>query len=158
AGVEVAPTQAAIQAVGDSNIQYVDTTGWVSSSDTIDGTHPSDAGQAKIAGLLGPIISAYLGTTTTPTPTPLPTVGTAPTATPTPTATATPTPASGGSCKVHYAITSQWPGGFGASITITNTGTTAINGWSLGFSFPNGQTITQGWNGIFTQSGSAVTV
>jgi hypothetical protein len=159
-GAEAAPTQAAIQTVGDSNIQYVDTTGWLSFSDTNDGTHPSDAGHAKIARLLGPIIGAYLGSIPTPTPTPVPTMTPTPvsTTTPTPVPTVTPTPIAGGDCKVHYAITNQWPGGFGASITITNTGATAINGWSLGFSFPNGQTITQGWNGTFTQSGSAVTI
>jgi cellulase/cellobiase CelA1 len=59
---------------------------------------------------------------------------------------------------VHYAITNQWSGGFGAGFTITNTGSTAINGWNLQFSFPNGQTITQLWNGSYTQSGSNVTV
>jgi hypothetical protein len=41
---------------------------------------------------------------------------------------------------------------------ITNTGTTTLTGWTLKFSFVNGQTITQLWNGSFTQSGSAVTV
>jgi hypothetical protein len=59
---------------------------------------------------------------------------------------------------VHYAITNQWQGGFGASLTIANTGTTSINGWSLQFSFPNGQTISQLWNGSYTQSGSNVTI
>ncbi len=86
----------------------------------------------------------------TPTPTP--------TTTPTPTPTPTQTPPSGTACTVHYAITNQWPGGFGASLTITNTGATAINGWRLQFSFPNGQTITQLWNGSYTQSGSTVTI
>lgn len=33
-----------------------------------------------------------------------------------------------------------------------------INSWSLQFSFANGQTITQGWNGNFSQQGSAVTI
>src|ERR1019366_1745861 len=75
------------------------------------------------------------------------------------TPTPTPTPITGGgTCSVHYAITNQWQGGFGASISITNTSSTAINGWSLKFSFPNGQTITQLWNGSVTQSGSTVTV
>jgi hypothetical protein len=94
------------------------------------------------------------------TPTPTPTQGTTPTPTPTQGITPTPTPTqvSGSSCKIHYAITNQWPGGFGASISITNTGTTAINGWSLKFSFANGQTITQLWNGSYTQAGSAVTI
>ena len=91
------------------------------------------------------------GSAVTPTPTPI--------RTPTPTPTPTSTPVSGnGACSVHYAVTNQWSGGFGATITITNTSSTAINGWSLKFSFPNGQTITQLWNGSYTQSGSAVTI
>jgi hypothetical protein len=44
------------------------------------------------------------------------------------------------------------------ALTITNTGTTAINGWSLQFTFANGQTIAQLWNGSYTQSGGTVTV
>ena len=59
---------------------------------------------------------------------------------------------------MHYAVTNQWPGGFGASITVTNTGSTTLNGWTLGFTFPGGQQVTQGWNGVFTQSGANVTV
>lgn len=94
------------------------------------------------------------------TPTPAPTQGTTPTPTPTQGVTPTPTPTqvSGSGCQIHYAISNQWPGGFGATISITNTGTTAINGWSLQFSFANGQTITQLWNGNFTQSGANVTI
>jgi len=61
-------------------------------------------------------------------------------------------------CSVNYTITNQWPGGFGTSITINNTGTTAINAWTLGWSFANGQTITQLWDGNVTQSGANVTV
>jgi O-glycosyl hydrolase len=88
--------------------------------------------------------------TSTLTTTPMPTAGTTPTPTPTPT--------SGSTCKAVYTITNQWTGGFGASIAITNTGTTAINGWTLTFIFPNGQTITQLWNGRYTQSGANVTI
>lgn len=100
------------------------------------------------------------GTTPTATPTrgTTPTPGTTPTATPTRGVTPTPTSSSGSSCRIGYTITNQWQGGFGASFTITNTGSTAINGWSLTFSFANGQTITQLWNGSFTQSGANVTV
>jgi Cellulose binding domain/Cellulase (glycosyl hydrolase family 5) len=86
----------------------------------------------------------------TPTPTPTHT----PTATPTPTSP----PVSGAKCSVHYVVTNQWSGGFGGSLTITNTGSSTMNGWSLQFSFANGQTITQGWNGTFTQSGGSVTI
>lgn len=98
------------------------------------------------------VLSAGGGATPTPTPTQMPT------ATPTTGITPTPTQTSGSSCHVAYTITNQWPGGFGATISITNTGTTAINGWTLTFSFPNGQTITQLWNGSATQSGANVTI
>ncbi len=94
--------------------------------------------------------STNVGGSSGTTPTPTPTQGTTPTPTPTHTG--------GTSCSVHYAITNQWQGGFGTAFTITNTGSTAINGWHLQFSFPNGQTITQLWNGSYTQSSSAVTI
>ncbi len=61
-------------------------------------------------------------------------------------------------CSVSYTITNQWPGGFGASLAIKNTGTTVISSWTLTWSFANGQTITQLWNGSETQSGANVTV
>jgi hypothetical protein len=35
-------------------------------------------------------------------------------------------------------VTSQWNGAFQASVTVTNTGTATLNGWSLAFSFPAG--------------------
>ncbi|GCF10710.1 endo-1,4-beta-xylanase [Dictyobacter arantiisoli] len=87
-------------------------------------------------------------------PTPTPTTGGGSTPTPTP----TPITGGSGSCSVHYVVSNQWNSGFGASISITNTSSTAINGWSLKFNFPNGQTITQLWNGTVTQSGSSVTI
>ena len=63
-GAKAAPTQDAVQALDDRNIQYIDTTGWLSPSDTNDGIHPSDAGHAKIANTLRPIIGTYLKTLT----------------------------------------------------------------------------------------------
>ena len=61
-------------------------------------------------------------------------------------------------CKVVYTISSQWSGGFGAAISIQNTGTTALSSWTLTWAFANGQTITQAWNGTATQSGVNVSV
>lgn len=62
------------------------------------------------------------------------------------------------SCVViTYTVTSQWPGGFAAIITITNECSTPIMAcWTLGFTFTAGQQITQGWNASFSQSGSHV--
>ncbi len=60
-------------------------------------------------------------------------------------------------CEVGYTVTSEWPGGFGASVSVRNLGD-PVNGWRLTWSFPAGQSITQLWNGSYTQSGSQVTV
>lgn len=38
-----------------------------------------------------------------------------------------------------------------------NTGTTAINGWTLKFAFPGPQVITNAWNAVTTQNGKQVT-
>ncbi len=60
-------------------------------------------------------------------------------------------------CQVAYTVGSQWAGGFGANVNITNLGA-PINGWTLRWSFGAGQTVTQLWNGSYTQSGAQVTV
>ncbi len=57
-----------------------------------------------------------------------------------------------------YAITGQWQGGFQGSAKITNGGSAPINGWSLRWTFANGQVISQLWNGTVAQSGANVTV
>ncbi|GAB2963210.1 cellulase family glycosylhydrolase [Saccharothrix stipae] len=60
-------------------------------------------------------------------------------------------------CKVDYTVTSQWNGGFQASVKVTNLGD-VVTGWSLGVTFPNSsQRVTQGWNATWTQSGSTAT-
>jgi endo-1,4-beta-xylanase len=64
----------------------------------------------------------------------------------------------GGTCHVTYTKNSEWPGGFTAQVTIANTGTTTINGWSLTFTFPGDQKITSNFNGAFSQTGENATL
>src|SRR3954453_16443370 len=59
-------------------------------------------------------------------------------------------------CRVDYAVSSQWSGGFGADATITNPGD-APPDWTVTWTYPAGQTVTQAWNATVTQSGSVVT-
>ncbi|TDC12752.1 endoglucanase [Streptomyces sp. 8K308] len=61
------------------------------------------------------------------------------------------------SCRVNYAVTSSWNGGFQANVTISNTGTAPISGWSLGWSFSGNEQIASSWNTHLTQSGRSVT-
>ncbi|WP_415858563.1 cellulose binding domain-containing protein, partial [Micromonospora rifamycinica] len=60
-------------------------------------------------------------------------------------------------CQVDYAVSSSWQGGFGANVTITNLGD-PVSSWRLTWSWPAGQTVTQLWNGSYTQAGAQVTV
>nr|WTA70164.1 non-reducing end alpha-L-arabinofuranosidase family hydrolase [Micromonospora sp. NBC_00855] len=59
-------------------------------------------------------------------------------------------------CSVNYAVSSQWQGGFGANVAITNLGD-PLSSWTLTWSYGAGQTVTQSWNTSLTQSGAAVT-
>ncbi|NUT47460.1 MAG: PHB depolymerase family esterase [Saccharothrix sp.] len=78
-----------------------------------------------------------------------------PTSGTTTTTTSSSQPGSNG-CRVAYTV-SAWNTGLTAAVTITNTGSTAINGWSLAFTLPGGQTITNGWNATYSPTSGAVT-
>ncbi len=58
-------------------------------------------------------------------------------------------------CQVSYTIASQWQGGFTGNVSVTNLGD-PVTGWTLKWSFPAGQQVTQAWNATVTQSGSQV--
>ncbi|MET8909114.1 cellulose binding domain-containing protein [Micromonospora sp. NPDC004551] len=77
--------------------------------------------------------------------------GTTPTTPP-----ATTPPPGNAACSVKY-TTNVWNNGFTADVTVTNTGSSTVNGWTLNYNLPSGQTITGSWNATVTQSGSAVT-
>ncbi|MCR3729951.1 poly(hydroxyalkanoate) depolymerase family esterase [Streptomyces umbrinus] len=61
-----------------------------------------------------------------------------------------------GACKVTV-TTNAWSTGLTGSVTITNTGTTRIDGWKLAFTLPSGQTITNGWGATYAPASGAVT-
>ncbi|WCN84001.1 non-reducing end alpha-L-arabinofuranosidase family hydrolase [Micromonospora sp. LH3U1] len=69
---------------------------------------------------------------------------------------ALPAGAAAAGCSVNYAVSSQWQGGFGANVSITNLGD-PLTDWTLTWSYTAGQAVTQAWNTSLTQSGSAVT-
>ncbi|WP_246059461.1 cellulose binding domain-containing protein [Herbidospora galbida] len=86
---------------------------------------------------------------TSPTPSPSPS--------PSPSASPSPSPSPGtGSCRVTY-TTNAWNTGLTTAIKITNTGSTAVNGWALRFTLSPGQVITNGWNAIYEPTSGAVT-
>ncbi|MFD0818573.1 cellulose binding domain-containing protein [Micromonospora zhanjiangensis] len=95
---------------------------------------------------LSPTVSPTVSVSPTDSPTVAPPTTTPPTTTP---------PPSG--ARATYAVTGSWSGGFQGEVTVT-AGSTPIQGWTVSWTFPNGQTITQMWSGTYTQSGANVTV
>jgi hypothetical protein len=60
-------------------------------------------------------------------------------------------------CSVVYTVTSSWQGGFQGSVVATNNGA-AVTAWTLKFGYSGNQMVSNGWNGVWSQSGSFVTV
>ena len=72
-----------------------------------------------------------------------------------PSTTTTTSPPGGGPCRVAY-TDETWAGGFVANLTLTNTSSAPVNGWTLRFTFPGDAVITNMWNAAPTQTGRTV--
>jgi hypothetical protein len=60
-------------------------------------------------------------------------------------------------CAVDYQVTSGWGSGYVAAVTLTDTGPSAVNGWTLTFTFPSsGESLSSGWNANWTSDGQNV--
>ncbi|MEU1886681.1 PHB depolymerase family esterase [Micromonospora rifamycinica] len=92
-------------------------------------------------------------TTTAPPPTTTPPVPTTTPPTPFPPTPTTPGPGAG--CQVGYTV-NAWNTGLTTAVTITNTSGTTVNGWSLTFTLPAGQSITSGWNATYSPTSGTV--
>ena len=88
-----------------------------------------------------------------PSPSATPSGSRSPSASPSPSAR----PSNSAFCHVTYSTQSQWPGGFTANVTIADTGTSTINGWTLVFAFPGDQKVASAWNASVSQNGATVT-
>ncbi|GGL16835.1 chitin-binding protein [Mangrovihabitans endophyticus] len=106
-----------------------------------------DGGHGEVTGVGG-------GGTTPPTTPPTTTPTTPPTTPPT---TSPTTPPAQGGCTAMYAITGGWDGGFQGEVMV-HAGDRAISNWTVSWTFPGSQRVTQLWSGKATSSGSLVTV
>ena len=78
------------------------------------------------------------------------------TATGTPTGTGTATGGASPACSASWSMTNSWSGGFQLGFTVTNTGTSPTNGWTVKWTWPDGEAVTQIWSAADTASGSSV--
>lgn len=67
--------------------------------------------------------------------------------------TVNPSSGGGGGCSATYAKGSDWGSGFTASVTVTNTGTTATKSWKVTWTWSGNQQITNSWNVSESHSG-----
>lgn len=58
-------------------------------------------------------------------------------------------------CRLRYEIVNEWPDGFQATVTVTSTD--ALDDWRIGWTFKDGQRVTQMWDGSYDQDDSRVT-
>jgi endoglucanase len=68
---------------------------------------------------------------------------------------ATAVPAS--TCAVTYTTHGSWPDGFTTQVTVRNTGTAPVDGWSLRWAFTGDQKVSNYWSAQVAQSGATVT-
>ena len=69
-----------------------------------------------------------------------------------------PPPPSPPPCEISYRVNSEWPGAFQAQVTVRNISSALIDGWTLRWTFADGQSVTQMWNATPSQIGADVTV
>ena len=101
--------------------------------------------------------TVYAGGTPSPTPTRTASPSPSPSVSPSRSPSSSPTPTNGTrTCTAAYSSIGQWPGGFQGEVKIT-AGASGITGWTVTWTFANGQAITQAWNATVTSSGAGVT-
>jgi hypothetical protein len=65
---------------------------------------------------------------------------------------------SGSPLEASYQAGSDWGTGYSGQYTITNQGTSAVNGWTLAFTLPAGTRVSSLWDGSYTDHAGQVTV
>jgi chitodextrinase len=64
----------------------------------------------------------------------------------------------GGGCSATLTVQTGWNTGYVLQpITVTNTGTTTLTGWTVTFTLPPSHSVTHFWNATVTASGQTVT-
>ncbi len=67
-----------------------------------------------------------------------------------------PPPTGDKTCTAALHVDNAWPGGFTATVTVTNRGTSPLQGWSADWAFPGDQAVQNAWSATVTQNGRSV--
>ncbi|WP_151772337.1 GDSL-type esterase/lipase family protein [Streptomyces abyssomicinicus] len=136
------PAWAAATSTSLSPVTVVDQwTGFGTAADTYDGVHPNASGDAKIAARWYPALASLLdaGVPGEPGEPGEPGDGEA-------------------VCTATFRAVSSWQGGYQAEVTVTNTSSSALSGWTVTVAPAGGGRVTQVWNGSLTTSAGTARV
>lgn len=75
-----------------------------------------------------------------------------------PSQTFTTAPPGGVGCVASYRPLSSWPGNFQGEVTVRNSGTSPLRGWTVRWAWPSSTTISQLWNGTLNANSPQVSV
>jgi lysophospholipase L1-like esterase len=127
----------------------------LTTTDLADGVHPTAGGYDKMAAVWFDALRAVpgsIGATGTSAPPTSPSSRSAsPSARPTTTG-----PGGTRTCSAAYSIVNQWPDGFQGAVRVT-AGSAGTTGWTVTWTFANGQAISQFWSSTVTSNGAAIT-
>jgi hypothetical protein len=115
---------------------------------------PTPSASASASASASPSASASSTPTTTASGTPTSTATS--TASGTPTGTPSSTGGAGPACSATWSVTNSWSGGFQLGFTVTDTGASATKGWTVNWTWSDGQGVAQIWSADDTVSGSSV--
>ncbi|MFJ3441415.1 glycoside hydrolase family 3 N-terminal domain-containing protein [Streptomyces sp. NPDC086081] len=68
-----------------------------------------------------------------------------------------PDPSPAAACTATHKLVNSWPGGHQAEVTVKNTGTGPVTGWTVDWDL-GGATVTSLWNGTHTVTNGRITV
>ena len=63
-------------------------------------------------------------------------------------------PPAGGVCTATPRVTGNWSGGFQGEVTVANTLSSGLSGWTVVLPLPNGHTLSQIWGGTASGAGT----
>ncbi|MFF9038773.1 GDSL-type esterase/lipase family protein [Streptomyces sp. NPDC014892] len=135
------PEWARATSTADSPVTVVDQwTGFNTATDTYDGVHPNAAGDEKIAARWFPALDAVLDAGVPGDP-------------------GDPGDPGGGrpTCSAVFRATNVWQGGYQGEVTVTNTSSATVPGWTVTVAPTAGARLTQVWNGTSTTAADGTT-
>ncbi|MBD3138979.1 cellulose binding domain-containing protein, partial [Microbispora bryophytorum] len=118
--------------------------------------------KAAYTSVLNALNAAVPDTSPSPTPpvSPSPSPSPTPPVSPSPSPPVSPSPGTSpqpGGCSATMRTVNSWPGGFQSEVTVT-AGNSAVNGWTVNWSWSGSPSITQVWGGLKSGSGASVSV